>query len=57
MHMALRYKGYDVHFEYAEGFGHNSDHGGSIFPAAMKWLWRKESAAPSASERTSPAAN
>lgn len=42
MNAALRYMGYDVRFEFAEGFGHNSDHGGSVFPEAMKWLWRRE---------------
>jgi sugar lactone lactonase YvrE/enterochelin esterase-like enzyme len=42
MHAALRYMGYDVRFDFAQGFGHNSDHGGSVFPEAMKWLWRKE---------------
>jgi enterochelin esterase family protein len=42
MHAALRYMGYDLRFDFAEGFGHNSDHGGSVFPDAMKWLWRTE---------------
>jgi enterochelin esterase family protein len=42
MNAALRYMGYDVRFDFAEGFGHHSDHGGSVFPEAMKWLWRKE---------------
>jgi enterochelin esterase family protein len=42
MHAALRYMGYDVRFDFAEGFAHNSDHGASVFPDAMKWLWRKE---------------
>ena len=46
MHAALRYMGYDVHFEYAEGYGHNSIHGGQIFPAALRWLWRAESHTP-----------
>ena len=46
MHSALSYMGYDVHFEMAEGFGHNSNHGGSIFPEAVKWLWRKDRPAP-----------
>src|SRR6185436_10086918 len=46
MHSALAYMGYDVHFEYADGFGHNSDHGGAHFPDAVKWLWRKEKATP-----------
>ena len=46
MHAALRYMGYDVRFDYAEGYGHNSQHGGSIFPDAMRWLWRKEKPVP-----------
>jgi enterochelin esterase-like enzyme/sugar lactone lactonase YvrE len=46
MASALRYMGYDVHFEWAEGYAHNSDHGGSIFPDALKWLWRKEQHEP-----------
>lgn len=42
MHAALRYMGYDVRFDYAEGYGHNADHGGSLFPDALRWLWRAE---------------
>jgi len=42
MHAALTYMGYDVRFDYAEGYGHNSQHGGSIFPDALRWLWRKD---------------
>jgi enterochelin esterase family protein len=42
MASSLRYMGYDVRFDWAEGFGHNSDHGGAVFPEAVKWLWRKE---------------
>jgi enterochelin esterase family protein len=38
--------GYDVRFDFAEGYGHNSNHGGSIFPDALRWLWRKEKAVP-----------
>ena len=41
MDAALRYMKYDVRFDFAEGYGHNSKHGGSIFPEALKWLWRK----------------
>jgi enterochelin esterase family protein len=41
MHAALKYMKYDVRFDYAEGYGHNSNHGGSIFPEALRWLWRK----------------
>eukprot|EP01035_Chromulina_nebulosa_P001410 gene1410-1884_t len=39
MHAALRYMGYDVHFEFAEGYSHGSVHGGSVFPDALRWLW------------------
>jgi enterochelin esterase family protein len=46
MHAALRYMGYDVHFDYAEGYSHGSAHGGSVFPAALRWLWRKEAPKP-----------
>ena len=47
MHAALKYMGYDVRFDFAEGYGHNSNHGGSIFPDALRWLWRKEKPVPS----------
>ncbi|MFM7074151.1 MAG: alpha/beta hydrolase, partial [Planctomycetota bacterium] len=46
MHRALRYMGYDVRFDYAEGYAHNSQHGGSLFPDALRWLWRKDRPAP-----------
>ena len=46
MASALKYMGYDVQFDYTEGYGHNSNRGGSIFPDALKWLWRKETAHP-----------
>ena len=46
MDAALRYVGYDVRFDFAEGYGHNSKHGGSIFPEALKWLWRKDGGLP-----------
>ncbi len=46
MHAALRYMGYDVHFEYAEGYSHGGAHGGSVFPDALRWLWRKETPRP-----------
>lgn len=42
MNSALSYMGYDVKFDYTEGFGHNSHRGGAIFPDAMRWLWRRE---------------
>ena len=40
MDAALRYMNYDVRFDFAEGYRHSSEHGGSIFPDALKWLWR-----------------
>lgn len=41
MDAALRYMGYDVRFDFVEGYSHSSLRGGSIFPEALKWLWRK----------------
>lgn len=40
MFKALDYAAYDVRFEFGDG-AHNSKHGGSIFPEAVRWLWRK----------------
>jgi len=42
MASALKYMGYDIRFDWAEGYDHNADFGGSQFPEAMKWLWRDE---------------
>lgn len=39
MASALKFAGYDVRADFGEG-GHNSKHGGSIFPEVLKWLWR-----------------
>ncbi len=46
MHSSLKYMGYDVRFDWAEGYAHNSDFGGRQFPDALKWLWRKEKHTP-----------
>ena len=46
MASALTYMGYDTRFDYAEGYAHNNDFGGTHFPDAMKWLWRKEQPKP-----------
>jgi enterochelin esterase-like enzyme/sugar lactone lactonase YvrE len=46
MSSALQYMGYDVRFDWAEGYGHNAEHGGSLFPDALKWLWRKKKFTP-----------
>ena len=42
MAAALKYMGYDLRFDWAEGYAHNADFGGAKFPEAMKWLWREE---------------
>lgn len=36
---ALTFSGYDVKHIWGEG-GHNGKHGTSIFPEAMRWLWK-----------------
>ena len=46
MASALKYSGYDVRFDWAEGYAHNADFGGAKFPEAMKWLWRKDAHTP-----------
>ncbi len=46
MASALQYMGYDLRFDWAEGYGHNPDFGGKQFPEAMKWLWRSEAYQP-----------
>ena len=39
MFAALKFRGYDVKFEYGEG-AHNGNHGGAILPDSLRWLWR-----------------
>jgi enterochelin esterase family protein len=46
MASSLKYMGYDVRFDWAEGYGHNADFGGKQFPDALRWLWRKETHTP-----------
>ncbi len=46
MASALKYMGYDTRFDWATGYAHNADYGGSRFPEAMQWLWRKETHQP-----------
>ncbi len=46
MAAALKYMGYDVRFDWAEGYAHNSDYGSMQFPDAMRWLWRNETFTP-----------
>jgi sugar lactone lactonase YvrE/enterochelin esterase-like enzyme len=36
---ALEFAGYEVNHAWGDG-GHNGKHGGSIFPEAMRWLWK-----------------
>jgi enterochelin esterase-like enzyme/sugar lactone lactonase YvrE len=48
MYSALAYMGYDVKFDFEDGYGHNSHRGGAIFPDALRWLWRKEPSATAA---------
>lgn len=46
LNAALKYMGYDCRLDFVEGYGHNSNYGGSVFPEALKWLWRKETPKP-----------
>lgn len=39
MAASLKFKGYDYKFVYGDG-GHNGEHGGSILPHSLRWLWR-----------------
>ena len=39
MYAALKFKEYDVKLDWGEG-GHNGNHAGSIFPDALRWVWR-----------------
>jgi enterochelin esterase family protein len=36
---AFKEKGYDMSFTYADGL-HSDDHGGSIMPNMLRWIWR-----------------
>jgi enterochelin esterase-like enzyme len=36
---ALKEKGYDLNYVYGEG-GHSDDHGGSLLPEILRWIWR-----------------
>ncbi|HLH54533.1 MAG TPA: SMP-30/gluconolactonase/LRE family protein [Verrucomicrobiae bacterium] len=46
MASALRFMGYDHKFVLGDG-SHNARHGGSIFPDALRWLWRPAEPLPS----------
>jgi enterochelin esterase-like enzyme len=39
MAAALKFKGYDYHFEMGRGY-HSLAHGGATLPSALRWLWR-----------------
>lgn len=39
MESALKFKGYDYKFVAGDG-GHTPNHGASIFPDALRWVWR-----------------
>ena len=39
MAAALKFAGWDYQFVFGEGT-HNGNHGASIFPETMRWLWR-----------------
>jgi enterochelin esterase family protein len=39
MFAALKFRDYDVNFDYGEG-AHNGNHGGAILPDSLRWLWR-----------------
>lgn len=50
MASSFKYKGYD--YKIVEGKGaHNGNHGGVIFPDAMRWLW-SDSTSPDADKKT-----
>lgn len=40
MQAALKFAGYDHRYVWGSG-GHEGKHGGAIFPATLRWLWRK----------------
>ena len=46
MASALKYMGYDIRFDWAEGYAHNADFGSMQFPEAMKWLWNNAAHEP-----------
>src|SRR5262249_44868876 len=46
MEAALKYKKYDFKTAWGDG-GHDGNHGGSILPESLVWLWRDTPSAPS----------
>jgi gluconolactonase len=51
LHAALEFAGYDCKFVVGDG-GHTARHGGSIFPDALRWLWRSDKFTPPANIKT-----
>jgi enterochelin esterase-like enzyme/sugar lactone lactonase YvrE len=47
MAAALEFMGYDLRFDWAEGYAHDAHHASRIFPDALTWLWREERHVPS----------
>ncbi len=41
MYAALKFKGYDVKFDYGTG-GHDGNHGGAMLPSALRWIWQHD---------------
>ena len=39
MYAALKFKNYDVKFDFGEG-AHDGKHAGSLLPDALRWIWR-----------------
>ena len=39
MESSLEFRGYDYKFVGGEG-EHNGEHGGSVLPESLEWLWR-----------------
>lgn len=56
MQRALIFSGYDVKHVWGEG-GHSGEHGISLFPEAMRWLWRDYPNAITAGKTKNPFLN
>jgi len=46
MAAALEFMGYDVRFDWAEGYAHDAHHASRVFPDALEWLWRDDRHVP-----------
>ncbi|TWT89522.1 alpha/beta hydrolase-fold protein [Neorhodopirellula pilleata] len=51
MASSLQYMGYDVRLDWAEGYKHGPNYGGSRFPEGIAWLWRDETHEPKTNTR------